>query len=208
MGHRVSPSRATRDAVQQLCFVRRRVTLGHLMLKTSSGQTAFGGLEKRLVGNVPDDSDVPGPVRKAVRLMLYGGGVTAVVGVFLIITVIADKNALTDSSGKKLTSGELTSGVISYVILYIVLVAVWVLMARMNRAGRGWARWVAAALAVLATLNAWSTANSLRGGETITVINIVLIVGTITLWILGASAAIMLWRAESSEYFKSRSAAR
>jgi hypothetical protein len=178
------------------------------MLKTSSGQAAFGGLEKRLVGNVPDDSDVPGPVRKAVRLMLYGGGVTAVVGVFLIITVIADKNALTDSSGKKLTSGELTSGVVSYVLLYVVLVAVWVLMARMNRAGRGWARWVAAALAILATLNAWSTVNSLRGGETITVINVVLIVGTIALWILGASAAIMLWRAESSEYFKSRSAAR
>jgi hypothetical protein len=178
------------------------------MLKTSPGQTALGGLEKRLAGGVPDDSDVPGTVRKAVRLMLYGGAVTAVIGVFLIIAVIADKNAMTDSSGKKLTGGELTSGVISYILLYVVLVAVWVLMARMNRSGRGWARWVASALAILATLNAWSTVNSLRGGETITVINIVIIIGTLALWLLGASAAVMLWRPESSAYFKERATAR
>jgi cation transport ATPase len=115
---------------------------------------------------------------------------------------------MTDSSGKKLTSGELTSGVISYILLYVVLVAVWVLMARMNRAGRGWARWIASALAILATLNAWSTVNSLRGGETITVINIVIIIGTLALWLLGASAAVMLWRPESSAYFKERATAR
>ncbi len=178
------------------------------MLKTSSGQTALGGLEKRLAGSVPDDSDVPGPVRKAVRLMLYGGAVTGVIGVFLIIATIADKNALTDASGKKITGGELTSGVISYAILYVVLVGVWVLMARMNRAGRGWARWVASALAVLATLDAYSTFGSLRGGQTITVINIVLLVGTLALWMLGGVAAILLWRAESSAYYKARTAAR
>ena len=90
----------------------------------------------------------------------------------------------------------------------MVLVAVWVLMARMNRAGRGWARWVASALAVLATLDAYSTINSLRGGETITVIDIVFIVVTLALWIIGVIAAILLWRAESSAYFKARAAAR
>jgi hypothetical protein len=82
------------------------------MLKTSSGQSALGGLEKKLTGSVPDDSDVPGPVRRAVRLMLAGGALTALVGVFLVIATIADKNALTDSSGKKLTSGELTGSVV------------------------------------------------------------------------------------------------
>jgi hypothetical protein len=178
------------------------------MLKTSSGQTALGGLEKKLTGNVPDDSDIPGPVRTAVRLMLGGGAVTALVGVFLVITTIADKNALTDASGKKLTSGELTSGVVSYAILYLVLVAAWVLMARMNRGGRNWARIVASVLAILATINAYSTVNSLRGGETITVIDIVLIVGELALWALGVLAVAMLWRSESSAYFKARAAAR
>ena len=174
------------------------------MLKTSSGQTALGGLEKKLTGSVPDDSAVPGPVRRAVRLMLAGGAVTAVIGVFLVIATIADKNALTDSSGKKLSSGEFTSSVVGTVIVYLILVAIWVLMARMNRAGRGWARWVASALALLSTVNAYSTVNSLTGGETLTVIDIVFIVGTLALWLIGVAAVAMLWRSESSSYFKAR----
>jgi hypothetical protein len=178
------------------------------MLKTSSGQTALGGLEKKLTGNVPDDSDVPGPVRRAVRLMLSGGALTALVGVFLVIATIADKNALTDSSGKKLTSGELTGSVVYTLVIYVLQVLVWVLMARMNRAGRGWARWVATALAVLSTIDAWSIVNGLRGGETVTVLEVIFIVVTLALWIIGAMAAILLWRSESSEYFRSRAAAR
>jgi hypothetical protein len=178
------------------------------MLNTSSGQTALGGLEKKLTGSVPDDSDVPGTVRKAVRLMLYGGALTALVGVFLVIATIADKNALTDSSGKRLTSGELTGSVVYTLIIYLLQVAVWVLMARMNRAGRGWARWVATALAVLSTIDAWSIVNGLRGGETITVLQIVFIVVTLALWIIGASSAILLWRSESSTYIKSRAGVR
>jgi hypothetical protein len=178
------------------------------MLKTSSGQTALGGLEKRLAGSVPDDSDVPGPVRRAVRLMLSGGALTTVIGVFLVIATVADKNALTDSSGKKLSSGEFTSSVVSTVIVYLILVVVWVLMARANRAGRGWARIIASALAILSTINAYSTINSLTGGETVTVVDIVFIVGTLALWLIGVLAVAMLWRAESSAYFKARSAVR
>jgi hypothetical protein len=178
------------------------------MLNTSSGRTALGGLEKKLTGNVPDDSDVPGPVRKAVRLMLSGGAVTTLVGVFLVVATIADKNALTDSSGKKLSSGELTGSVVYTLVIYLLQVAVWVLMARMNRAGRGWARWVASALAVLSTIDAFSIVNGLRGGETVTVIEVVFIVVTLALWLIGASAALLLWRGESSAYFKARAAAR
>jgi hypothetical protein len=178
------------------------------MLNTSSGRTALGGLEKKLTGSVPDDSDVPGTVRKSVRLMLAGGALTALVGVFLVISTIADKNALTDSSGKKLSSGELTGSLVYTLVIYLLQVAIWVLMARMNRAGRGWARWVATALAVISTIDAWSIVNGLRGGETVTVIEIVFIVVTLALWIIGATAAILLWRAESTAYIKARAAAR
>jgi len=178
------------------------------MLKSSSGQTALGGLEKRLTGNVPDDSDVPGPVRRAVRLMLGGGALTALVGVFLIIATIADKNALVDSHGKKLTGGEFTSSIISTVIIYLILVMVWVLMARLNRAGRGWARYAATVLAIISTVNAYSTINGLTGGQTVTVIDIVFIVGTLAVWVVGVLAVAMLWRTESSAYFRARSGAR
>ncbi len=178
------------------------------MLKTSSGQTALGGLEKRLAGRVPGDSEVPSSVRNSVWLMLCGGAVTAVLGLFLVIATIADKNVLTDASGKRLSGSELTGGVVYEIVIYLILVAVWVLMARMNRAGRGWARWVATALAVLAMLDAWRTVNSLKGGQTVTVLDIVVIIGTVVTGIIGAVAAIMLWRSESSAYYRARSAAR
>lgn len=178
------------------------------MLNTSSGQSALGGLEKKLTGSVPDDSDVPGPVRRSVRLMLVGGALTAAIGVFYVIAMIADKNALTDTSGKKLTSSELTGSIVYTLIVYLLEVAIWVLMARMNRAGRGWARWVATILAVISTIDAWRIVNGLRGGQTITVLGIVFIVVTLALWLIGATAAILLWRSESSAYFRERAGAR
>ncbi len=39
-------------------------------------------------------------------------------------------------------------------------------------------------------------------------LEIVFIVGTLALWLIGASAAILLWRPESSAYFKARATAR
>jgi hypothetical protein len=182
------------------------------MLKTvsgdSTGQSGLAGLEKRLTGRVPDDSAVPGPVRKAVRFMLAGGALTAVVGVFLLVATIINKNALTDSSGKKLSNGEFTSGVVGTAVTYVILVAIWVLMARMNRAGYQWARILASVFCLISSYDTYSLINSLTNGETITVVGIVYIVGTLAVWVLGVLSIAMIWRAESSAYFKARSAAR
>jgi hypothetical protein len=179
------------------------------MLKTSSSsQSALAGLEKRLTGSVPDDSAVPGPVRKAVRFMLAGGATTAIIGIFLIIATIADKNALTDSSGKKLSDSEFTSGVVGTVITYLILVVIWVLMARLNRDGRNWARILASVLCAISTYDAYTLVNSLTGGETITVVGVVYIVFTLVIWVIGVIAIAMLWRSESSAYFRARSEAR
>jgi hypothetical protein len=180
------------------------------MLKTSSSssQSALAGLEKRLTGSVPDDSAVPGPVRKAVRFMLAGGATTAIIGVFLLVATITDKNALTDSSGKRLSNSEFTSGVVGTVITYLILVAIWVLMARLNRDGRNWARILASVLCAISTYDAYTLVNSLTGGETITVIGVVYIVFTLVIWVIGVIAIAMLWRSESSAYFRARSEAR
>jgi hypothetical protein len=179
------------------------------MLKTSSSsQSALAGFEKRLTGSVPDDSAVPGPVRKAVRFMLAGGTATAIVGIFLLIATIADKNALTDSSGKKLSASEFTSGVVGTVITYLILVVIWVLMARFNRDGRNWARILASVLCAISTYDAYTLVNSLSGGQTITVIGVVYIVFTLVIWVIGVIAIAMLWRSESSAYFRARSVAR
>jgi hypothetical protein len=182
------------------------------MLKTSSvgrtGQSALAGLEKRLTGRVPDDSDVPAPVRKAARFMLAGGALTAIVGIFLLFATIADKNALTDSSGKKLSNGEFTSNVVGTAITYLILVVIWVLMARMNRSGYNWARILASVFCAISTYDAYSLVNSLKGGTTITVAGVVYIVFTLALWVVGVIAIALSWRSESSAYYRARSAAR
>ena len=180
------------------------------MLKTSpgsqSGPSALGSLEKRLTGREPDDSVIPQSVRRAARLMLTGGALTALVGIFLIIATIADKNALVDSSGKKLSTGEFSGGVALVVVEYVIVVTMWVLMARYNRAGRGWARIVASIFAAYSTYTSYGLVNGLTGGESITVVELVYIISTLLVWGIGVVSIAMVWRSESGVYFKARSA--
>lgn len=179
------------------------------MLKTpAGGQTALAGFEKKLTGNVPDDSEIPGPVRKAVRFMLAGAATTSLLGIFLIIATIVDKNALTDSGGKKLTNTQFTTNIIGAIVTYVVLVGLWVLMARLNREGRNWARIAASVFCAISTFDLYSLVNALRGGGTITVLGIVYITLTLLYWILGVIAIAMLWRSESSVYFREHRALR
>ena len=85
---------------------------------------------------------------------------------------------------------------------------IWVLMARLNRAGRNWARILASVLCAISTYDAYTLVNSLTGGQTITVVGVVYIVFTLVVWVIGVIAIAMLWRSESSAYFRARSAAR
>jgi hypothetical protein len=141
-------------------------------------------------------------------LMLTGGIMTAIVGIFLIIVTIADKNALTDSSGKKLSSSQFTSNVVGTAITYVILVVIWVLMARMNRSGYNWARILASVFCAISTYDAYSLVNSLTAGVTITVAGILYIAFTLALWVVGVIAIALIWRSESGAYFRARSAAR
>lgn len=181
------------------------------MLKTFSGdssETGLAGLEKKLTGRVPDDSEIPKTVRRGVRFMLAGAATTFLVGLFLIIATIVDKNALTDSNGKKLSNGQFTSGIVSTLLVYVILVVIWVLMARFNRAGAVWARILASVFCAISTYDAYSLVNSLTGNITITVVGIVYVAGTLVIWALGVLSIAMVWRSESSAYYRARSAAR
>lgn len=183
------------------------------MLKTSAdgqgGQSALIGLEKKLVGRDPEDSAIPASVRKAVRFMLGGGAMTLLVAVLWLIVEITDKNALTDSNGKKLTNGQFTGAVVQvFIIEFLIPVALWVVMARFNRAGATWARIVASVLCAIDTYFAFGLVNSLRGGQAPKVPDIVFIVLTLAVWVIGVIAIAFLWRGESSVYFQERRAAR
>jgi hypothetical protein len=181
------------------------------MLKTFSGdssQTGLAGLEKKLTGSVPQDAEIPKTVRRAVRFMLVGAALTLIVGVFLIIATVIDKNVLTDSSGKKITNAEFTTNIVGLIVQYVVIVVIWVLMARFNRSGAVWARILASIFCAISSFDAYSLVNSLTGNTTISVVGIVYVAGTLLVWAFGVLAIAMLWRSESGAYFKSRSAAR
>lgn len=180
------------------------------MLKTSpggrSGQSVLAGLEKTIAGRDPDDSDIPAPVQKAVRFMLGGALATVVAGVFTIIATLADPRLI--NNGKQPTSSQLSGDVVQVVVLSLVYCALWVLMARMNRAGQVWARIVASVLFAISTYSLYAAVNSLHSGEYIAVVNIISFVLAVAEWACGLGAVALLWRGESGAYFKARSARR
>jgi hypothetical protein len=182
------------------------------MLKTSSGgqngESGLASLEKRLTGSEPDDSVVPAPVRKAARFMLAGAAVTVLMGLFQVIVLVADRNGLPNVNGKPPSSSQLAVGVVVVLLEYAIMTWIWVLMARLNRAGKTWARVVASVLFALWTLNIYSVINSLRAGQVITVAEIIYIVLVVGMWLAGLGATALLWRSESSAYFRASSAGR
>ena len=172
------------------------------MFKSSTdGHSAFASIEQKLSGGYPDDPRIPASVRKAGRFMLAGAAITALICLFQVIVTIIDKN-LIDINGKPPTSSQLTVGILILIVSYAVYVALWLLMARFTRAGMNWARIVSSVLFAISTWQLYSTINSLKAGVAITVADVVFIVFTVAIWVAGVGAVALLWRAESSLYFK------
>lgn len=169
------------------------------MFKSSTGGTALASIESKLSGGSPDDPGVPAAVRKAGRFMLLGAAITGFIGLFEIVVVIIDKNLIA-INGKPLTSSQLAQGLIFLVFAYGVGALLWILMARFTRAGQNWARIVSSVLFAVSTWLLYSSINSLQ--STITVAEIISIVFTVAIWIAGVGAVALLWRAESTLYFK------
>jgi hypothetical protein len=178
-------------------------TLGQAMFKSPIGGTAFAGIETRLSGGAPDDPSLPATMRKAVRFMLAGAAITLVLAVFEIIALLVSKNSI-DINGKPPTSSQLLIGIIYLVIVYLVYGALWVLMARFNRAGMKWARIVASVLFAISTFRLYQTIDSLHGGQVITAADIIYIIITLALWAVGVGAIAMLWRSDSTAYYQAQ----
>jgi hypothetical protein len=168
------------------------------------GQSGLATLEKKLTGQVPDDADIPRTVRSGVRFMLAGAALTLLAGIFYVIVFATDEAAVTGSN--KLSTGQVTSNIASFIVSYVILIAIWVVMARMNRAGRSWARILASVFCLISTYEAYALVNSLTGIKTVTVAGIVYVVLDLAIWAVGVLSIAMIWRSESSAYYKARSA--
>jgi uncharacterized membrane protein (DUF2068 family) len=156
----------------------------------------------------------PAPVRRAVRLMQAGAVVSTLSLIFTVIGAFSLKHNMMTANAQKLQQHQITAsqisntatGLIIYTILIgLVSIGLWLWMARMNEAGRRWARITASVFFALWSLYTYSVLGELHGGVTVTATLIVSLILILALWVIGAATVFYLWRPASTAYFKAQS---
>ena len=165
----------------------------------------------------------PAPVLTAVRLLYAGAAVSAVTLIISLVLIPAIKAAL-----RKATPG-LTAAQVSDVntlvtlamLSGLVVIALWLWMARANGKGRNWARIGSTVLFGLATLELIGVrphysggylAHFVIGGHMYSVIDSVFgatVLGLMVpalLWLTGLAAVWLLWRPACGAFFKPQDA--
>lgn len=141
---------------------------------------------------------VPPSVANAVKVM-YAGALTSLIGiVFDIVTVGATKTAI-EKKSPNLTASQVSSLqhvlIISFVVEGVIGAAVWIVLARLCRAGKNAARITGTALFGLATID------TLVGAAVAPLAGLVRIWALIV-WLVGLTAVVFLWQRGSSAFFK------
>ncbi|MGH3181737.1 MAG: hypothetical protein ACRDOH_30400 [Streptosporangiaceae bacterium] len=141
----------------------------------------------------------PAPVQNAVKLMYVGAAITTVYTIVSIVAIGTIKNEL-KRADHTLTASQLNTDarffVTSSVVFGVITIGLWLWMAWANKGPRNWARIVATIFFGLNTVYMFGIIAQTR--------SIVLILPVLT-WLVGAGAVFLLWRAESSAFFKPRS---
>jgi hypothetical protein len=143
----------------------------------------------------PERPPAPPSVLNAVKLMYVGAAVTTVDLVLFLINVGAIKDA-NKKAHSSLTAAQLNNFIVSNVIYAVISVALWLWMARANSQGQNWARITSTVLFGLSTLDLYVALNLPK-----TVIGLAFLLLT---WLAGLGAVILLWRKESTAFFKPR----
>lgn len=150
-------------------------------------------------GQVPEPAQRPAPptsVQTAVRLMYAGAVISAISFILGLATIGSLKSSLRTryphyTSTQINNAVHLSIGVI--VVVGIIGVGLWLWMARMNLKGRNWARITGT---VFFGLNTLDLLGAFRSASSVSA------VFAIVTWLVGLGAVIMLWRRESTAYFK------
>jgi hypothetical protein len=146
--------------------------------------------------------------------MLAGAAVSALSLIFTVIGAFSLKNDMMSANAQKLKLHQITESQISNaangLIVYTIVVGLfsvglWVWMARMNEAGRSWARITASVFFALWSFYTYSIIAQLHGGVTITATLIVSLILVLALWAIGLATIFQLWRSASTAYFKAQS---
>ena len=151
-------------------------------------------------GQVPEPAQRPTPptsVQTAVRLM-YSGAVISAISFILGLATLGNLKHTLQKDHPSYTTAHINSLVTASVVFIIVVgiigVGLWVWMARMNLKGRNWARILGTVFFAIDTLDLLAV---FRGS-----VGAISAVFAIVTWLVGLGAVIMLWRRESTAYFK------
>jgi len=147
----------------------------------------------------PERPPAPASVLNAVKLMYTGAAVSTVSLVISLVDIGRTKDAIRKARPSLTATqvNQLNTFIITLAIVSGVLgIALWLWMARANSQGRNWARIVSTVLFVLATLDLFGVISQPK-----TLLGLVFPVLT---WLIGAGAVFLLWRGESSAFFKPR----
>ena len=140
----------------------------------------------------------PQPVRNAVKLM-YAGAILSAVGIIVDFFGLSGERSVLRTQHPHYADAKIHSIVVaSFVataVVGLISIALWIWMARMNGAGKSWARIVASVLFAFSTLD---LATSVLGFG----VQIGLVLGVL-IWLAGLGAIVFLWRKDSSAYFQS-----
>lgn len=145
----------------------------------------------------------PSSLLMAVRLMYGAAALTALGLVVQVILTATESMATLRSHYPHATLTELhhTPGVLitSAVFSGVIEIGLWLFMARANRAGLTWARYVASGLFAVSTIILAITVSSSSSG-------LLLRISTGVLWLIGAGAVYFLWQRESTAFYKAPAA--
>jgi len=147
----------------------------------------------------PERRSAPPAVLNAVKLMYVGAAVSTVSLVISLVN-ISDTKAAIRKARPTLTAAQvnqLNTFIIALAVVSGVIgVALWLWMARKNGQGKNWARILSTVLFALATLDLFGVVSQPK-----TALGLIFPVLT---WLVGLGAVVLLWRKESTEFFKPR----
>ncbi len=141
----------------------------------------------------PERPPAPPSVQNAAKLMYAGAAAATVSLVIFLASIGAIRNA-NKTAHPPLTSSQLNGFFVSTSVYLVISVGLWLWMARANLAGRSWARMIATVLFVLNTVDLYGV---LHYPKTLAS----LLIPVVT-WLIGLGAVILLWRRESTEFFR------
>ena len=163
----------------------------------------------------------PAPVLNAVKLM-YAAAAISTIALIISVTLIGDTKAAVRKANPALTAAQvrdLNTLIMLAIVSSLVVIALWLWMARANGQGRNWARILATGLFGLATLElirqypSSQLGHLVLGGQIQPVIHygfgvtvLALIVPALT-WLAGLAAVWLLWRPASGAFFRAQGSA-